>query len=142
MFFSCFMKWNWRPLILKSWHFEAHEDIITKLKSQYLHVIRIKYWKAGGIGNPPSLIPVLWNIQATRTKHFDGQCKIGDLKQISLVFRVINPWLSGNMATVVEHHFMVYKIDFYQLFKEIFKWRNAELTNICAHFLAKNEFEQ
>ena len=46
----------------KSWHFEASEDIITKFKSQALHVIRIKYWKAGGNGNPPSLIPALWNI--------------------------------------------------------------------------------
>ena len=57
----------------KSWHFEASEAIMTKFKSQALHVIRIKYWKAGGTGNPPSLIPALWNIgillhkQATRT---------------------------------------------------------------------------
>ena len=125
---------------LRPCHFEASEDTMTKSKSPALHVIRIKYWKAGGIGNPPSLILALWNIQATRTKHFDGQCKIGDLKQISLVFRVItkgNPWLSSNMATVVEHHFRVYTIDFYELFKEIFKWRNAELTNVCAHFLSK-----
>ena len=42
--------------------------------------LRIKYWKAGGSGNPQSLIPVLWNIgillhkQANRTNHFDNQC--------------------------------------------------------------------
>ena len=27
----------------KSWHFEASEDIMTKSKSQALHVIRIKF---------------------------------------------------------------------------------------------------
>ena len=69
------MKWNWRPLSLKSWNFEASEDIMTKFKSQACHVIRIKYWKADGSG---SLIPALWNLsillhkQATRTKHFDN----------------------------------------------------------------------
>ena len=56
------MKWNWRPLSLKSWHFEASEDIMTKFKSQALHIIRIKYWKSSGSGNPPSLIPALWKI--------------------------------------------------------------------------------
>ena len=56
------MKWNWRTLVLKSWHFEASEDIITKFKSHALHVIKIKYWKAGVSSNPPSLIPSLWNI--------------------------------------------------------------------------------
>ena len=34
--------------------FEASEDIMTKFKSQALHVLRIKYSKAGGSGNPPS----------------------------------------------------------------------------------------
>ena len=40
----------------------------------------IKYLKAGGSGNPASLIPALWNIgillyeKATQTKHFDGNC--------------------------------------------------------------------
>ena len=47
---------------LKCWHFEVSEDIITKFKSQGLYIIRIKYWNAGGFGNPPSLIPALWNI--------------------------------------------------------------------------------
>ena len=36
---------------------------MTKFESQALHVIRIKYWKAGGSGNPPSLIHALWNIR-------------------------------------------------------------------------------
>ena len=35
---------------------------VTKLKSQALYNIRIKYRNAGGSGNPPSLIPALWNI--------------------------------------------------------------------------------
>ena len=47
---------------LKSWHFEASEDIMTKFKSQGLHIIRIKYWNASGSGSPPSLIPAHWNI--------------------------------------------------------------------------------
>ena len=86
-FFSQFMKWNWRPLSLKSWLFEA------KFKSQALDIIRIKYWKSGGSGNPPSLIPALWNIgillykQATRTKHFDGKCKWENLPTTSKIDR-------------------------------------------------------
>ena len=75
------MKWNWRPQSLKCWHFEASEDIMTKFKSQGLHIIRIKYWNASGSGFPPSLIPTLWNIgillhkQATLGKHFEPKCK-------------------------------------------------------------------
>ena len=41
---------------LEACHFEASEDIITKLKSKALHIRRIKYKKAGGSGNPSSLI--------------------------------------------------------------------------------------
>ena len=80
LFFSHFMIWNCRPLTLKSWHFEASEDIMTKFRLQALHIKRIKYWNAGGSGSPPSFNPALLNIvillhkQATRTKHFDGQC--------------------------------------------------------------------
>ena len=48
--------------LLKSWHFEASEDIITKFKSQGLYTIKIKYWNASGSGFPPSLIPALRNI--------------------------------------------------------------------------------
>ena len=47
---------------LKCWHFEASEDIMTKFKSQGLHIIRIKYCNASGSGFPPSLNPTLWNI--------------------------------------------------------------------------------
>ena len=47
---------------LKSWYFEASEDIITKFKSQGLYTIKIKYWNASGSGFPPSLIPALRNI--------------------------------------------------------------------------------
>ena len=65
-------------LSLKCWHFEASEDIMTKFKLQAFHIIRIKYWKASGGGNPPSLIPALRNIgillhkQVTHTKHSWG----------------------------------------------------------------------
>ena len=47
---------------LKICYFEASEDIMTKFKSQALDIIRIKYWKPSGSGNPPSLIPALWKI--------------------------------------------------------------------------------
>ena len=47
---------------LKSWHFAASEDIITKFKSQGLYTIKIKYWNASGSGFPSSLIPALRNI--------------------------------------------------------------------------------
>ena len=47
---------------LNTRYFEASEDIITKFKSQALHIKKIKYWKASGSGNPPSLIFALWKI--------------------------------------------------------------------------------
>jgi hypothetical protein len=57
--------YNMKLKTFKSWHFVATEDIITKFKSQALHAIRMKYINAGGSGsrsgNPPSLIPTLWN---------------------------------------------------------------------------------
>ena len=56
--FTDFVKKN--PL--KSWHFEASEDIITKFKSQSLYAIEIKFWNASGSDFPPSLINVLRNI--------------------------------------------------------------------------------
>ena len=46
---------------LKSWQFEASENIITKFKSQGLYTIKIKYWNASRSGFPPSLIPALQN---------------------------------------------------------------------------------
>ena len=71
LFFSHFMKWMWRPLISKSWHFAANEDMMTKFNSQGLHIIRIKFWNACWSGSPPSLIPTLWN---TLGKHFRPEC--------------------------------------------------------------------
>ena len=56
------MIWNWKPLSLKYWHFKASEDIMTKFRSQAPNIIKIKYWNAGGSGNPPSLIPALQKI--------------------------------------------------------------------------------
>ena len=91
LFFSHFMIWNWRPLISKSWHFAASEDIMTKSKSQGLHIIRIKYWNASRSGSPPPLIPALCNIgillhkQATVGKHFWPECTyLCDLKNFSI----------------------------------------------------------
>ena len=80
LFFQPFYERKWRPLSLTSWHFEASEDIMTKFKSQGLHIIRIKYWNASGSGFPPSLSPFLRNIgillhkQATGIKHFCPEC--------------------------------------------------------------------
>ena len=70
MFWWAGMKEGGKPLplashyliFLKSWHFEASEDIITKFKSQGLYTIKIEYWNASGSGFPPSLIPALRNI--------------------------------------------------------------------------------
>ena len=45
--------------ILRTCRFEASEDIISKFTSQALHVIRIKYQKAGESGNPAFLILTL-----------------------------------------------------------------------------------
>ena len=42
--------------------FKANKDIMTKFKSQAVHIIKIIYWKASGSGNPPSLIPALQKI--------------------------------------------------------------------------------
>ena len=47
---------------LKTCYFEASEDIITKFKSQALQIIKIKYLKASGSGNPPFLILALQKI--------------------------------------------------------------------------------
>ena len=76
-----YIKWLKKGIpTLKSWHFEASEDIITKFKSQDLYIIRIKYWNASWSGFPPSIIPALQNIgillhkQATWIKHFCPDC--------------------------------------------------------------------
>ena len=46
---------------LKNEHPKFKDCILNPVKI-WLHYIRIKYWKSCGSGNPPSLIPVLWNI--------------------------------------------------------------------------------
>jgi hypothetical protein len=64
LFFSHFVESNWRPLISKSWHSVASEDIMTKFKSQGLHIIRIKYWNACGSGKhfrPECMIPYFYD---------------------------------------------------------------------------------
>ena len=47
---------------LKTCYFEASEEIITKFKSQAPNIIKIKYWKVSGSGNPPFFIPALRKI--------------------------------------------------------------------------------
>ena len=91
-FFSYFMKWYWRPLSLQSWHFKSSEDIMTKFKSQALHIIRIKCCNDGGSGNPPSLIYALWRIgillhkQATHAKHFERECSTWRLHEVPKLY--------------------------------------------------------
>ena len=82
-FFSHFMIWNWRPLISKSWHFAASDDIMTKSKSQGLHIIRIKYWNASRSGSPPSLISAYWNIGIS----FHKMAKLWKYMQHSVCYR-------------------------------------------------------
>ena len=41
--FQSFYELKLKTSKLKSWHFEASEDIMTKFKTQALHIIRIKY---------------------------------------------------------------------------------------------------
>ena len=47
---------------LNTCYFEASEDIMTKFKSQALHILKIKYWKASGSGNSLFLISALRKI--------------------------------------------------------------------------------
>ena len=60
---------------------QFHFKVAEKRASQALHTTRIKYVKASGNVNPPSLNHALWNIgillhkQATRAKHFDPECR-------------------------------------------------------------------
>ena len=57
------MKWNWRPLGLKSRHFVTSEDIMTKFKSQDLHIIRYNDLMMVRVATLlSSLISTLWNI--------------------------------------------------------------------------------
>ena len=86
------MKWIWRLLSLKCWHFEASEDIITKFKSQGLHIKRIKYWKASGSGNPPSLIPALRNIGILHHKKAELRILLQHSVHNSLKYNFVIDW--------------------------------------------------
>ena len=98
---------EWRPLGLKSCHFKASEDIITKFKSQALHFKGFKYWSFGGSGNPPSLIPGILNIdillhkQAIRTKYFDGECIISFPRFPKWFPKTWNCWLRARSSGVI-----------------------------------------
>ena len=83
LFFSYFMKRNWRPLSFKSWHFEVSEDIRTKFKSQALHIIRIRCGNATGSGNSFLLIPALWNISTLR-------CQINESTRLSFFWLILD----------------------------------------------------
>jgi hypothetical protein len=80
-------------MTLKTCKFKASEDIITKLKSQGLHIIIIKYWNASGSGHPPSLISTLWNIgilhhkEAKLPKHLQHSvCETGMVILVEMIY--------------------------------------------------------
>ena len=78
-----YIKWLKKGIsTLKSWHFEASEDIITKFKSQGLYTIKIKHWNTSKSDFPPSLIPTLQNIGILH--HNKEQLRI--LLQHSVIF--------------------------------------------------------
>ena len=66
---------------LRTYHFESSEDIMTKLKSQALHVIRIKYILRIEklVGVALLNIGILLHKQSTHAKHFGLEC-IADLR--------------------------------------------------------------
>ena len=65
-----FISLNSHSNFKKTCYFEASKGIMTKFKSQAFHIIRIKYWKASGIGNPPSLNPVPQKILGLKMKFY------------------------------------------------------------------------
>jgi hypothetical protein len=71
----------------KDCYFEASEDIITKFKSQALHITRIKYWKASGSGSPPSLIPALQKIAilGLKIKFSTLRCQINESTRLAFL---------------------------------------------------------
>ena len=66
---------------LKTSKFKVLAFCCTKLKSQGLYIIKIKYWNASGSGSPPYCIPTLWIIGILHYKqaklHNDMQHSIG-----------------------------------------------------------------
>ena len=79
---ACDLKWKTGIPTLRTCHFEASEEIMTKHKSQALHITRIKYWKASGSGNSPSINHALWNIGILLHKQsFWSQVYVGSLQK-------------------------------------------------------------
>ena len=114
------MSEKWAIPTLKSWHFEASEDIMAK--SQAFHVIRIKYWNASGSGNPPSLNPTLWNIgilhykQAKLCKHLQHSVLLNYAQPASnvggLVIKIelqVN-WLDSTYIAIIRNNLCIISI--------------------------------
>ena len=121
------MKWNWRPLSLKSWHFETSENIMTKFKSKGLNIIRIKYWNASESGSPPSFIPALCNIgillhkQATQTKHFCPKCSCKKILHGCFLLLLFSPGTSCMQIMVVGFYFSLACIQYTSIHLKSFK---------------------
>ena len=69
---------------------------MTKFKSHALHMIRIKYWKASGSGNPPSIIPVLRKIA------------ILGLKNVLFCTRLDSNWLQSCASKPLIIKFLIF----------------------------------
>ena len=63
---------------------------MTKFRSQGLHIVRIKYWNASGIGFPPSLNPTLWNIGICNTVYL---LKVNQIF-MTFIFLIWTPFFS------------------------------------------------
>ena len=90
-----------------------------KFKSQALHVITIKYWKADGSGNPPSLIPALWKIAiyVIKTKLYVLFCTRGFLDKPSLTIDVFT--LNSSLVLDLNLHFWKHDIFYFLDFNTV-----------------------
>ena len=137
------MKWNWRPLCLKCWHFVASDDSINKFKSQGLYTKKIKYWNASGSGFPPSLIPALWNIGILHHK----KVKLRKLMRQSVHSWGFLGWATtwGNWRVsqsfwVLENNSVVLKSLFCRIvWCEIQSYRKATCNFVVLTFIEKNK---
>ena len=73
---------------------------MTKFKSQARHVIEIKYRKASGSGNPPSLIPALRKIAVLGLKTGVWQWYIGISVAREKTYNDFNPECKINSSFI------------------------------------------
>ena len=82
---------------LKCWHFEASEDIMTKFRSQGLHILRIKYWNASGVASLPPSLNMEHYKQAKLRKHLQTSVWAAHLPiLVSVLGEAKNLWENWN----------------------------------------------